>query len=110
MNSIVHLCTQDEWTAAQSAGKYRAPSLKNEGFIHCSRPGQILWVANQFYPGATDLVLLWIDPQQLTAKLRWEDSDGGVFPHLYGPLNLDAVTSVTDFVSDSDGVFRVVRK
>ncbi len=108
MNYIVHICTQDEWSAAQSAGEYRSSSLKNEGFIHCSRPVQILWVANQYYPEAADLLLLWIDPQKLAAELRWEDSDGKVFPHLYGPLNLNAVTSVTDFYPDSDGIFRVV--
>ena len=108
MNYIVHICTQDEWSAAQRAGEYRALSLKNEGFIHCSRPEQILWVANQYYPRVTDLLLLWIDPQKVAVKLLWEDSDGEVFPHLYGPLNLNAVISVTDFVPDPDGVFQVV--
>lgn len=108
MDHILHICTQDEWASAQSAGEYRASSLKSEGFIHCSRTGQILWVANQYYPGAVDLLLLWIDPQKLAARLCWEDLDGDVFPHLYGSLNLDAVTSVTDFVPDPDGVFRVV--
>ena len=108
MNYILHICTQDEWAADQSTGEYRAATLKSEGFIHCSRPEQIVWVANQYYPGAVDLVLLWIDLQKLSARLHWEDSDGDVFPHLYGPLNLDAVTSVIDFVPDPDGVFRVV--
>ncbi len=107
MDYILHICTQDEWAAAQSAGEYCASSLKIEGFIHCSRPGQILWVANQYYSGAANLLLLWIDPQKLAAELRWDDSDGGVFPHLYGPLNLDAVMSVAEFIPEPDGVFRV---
>ena len=53
-------------------------------------------VANRFYQGISDLVLLWIDPEKLTSEIRWENVDGTLFPHIYGPINLDAVSSVTD--------------
>lgn len=106
MSQIVHLCAEDEWRAALEAGEYRAASMQTEGFIHCSRPEQILAVANRFYPGQRGLAILWIDMDRLESELRWELSDGQIFPHLYGPLNIAAVRSVFPFSPDADGVFR----
>jgi len=106
MDIIGHLCEQQAWQAAQAAGEYHTPSLEQEGFIHCSRPDQILWVANQFYPGNPELVVLWIDPGQVQPEVRWESADAQTFPHIYGPLNLEAVLAVQNFSPDPDGVFR----
>lgn len=106
MESIVHICGHTEWKAAQHRGIYSAPSLESDGFIHASRPEQILHVANTFYPGVTNLVLLWIDVGSLEAELRWEMVDGEIFPHIYGPINLNAVNQITSFAPDSDGIFR----
>jgi len=103
---LVHLCSRQDWLQVQTKAEYRAASLDEVGFIHCSRPEQILKVANRYYPAARDLVLLWIDPARLRSELRWEHSDGDIFPHLYGSINLEAVISVSDFPSDVDGVFR----
>ncbi len=107
---ILHICTQSEWQNAQIAKEYQAASLESEGFIHCSQPDQILKVANQYYPEAVDLTLLWIDVDKLKAELRWESSDGDVFPHLYGPLNLNAVLAAFPFQPDETGVFRTYPK
>ncbi len=103
---IVHLCPQPEWEQAQKAGEFRDASLEQSGFIHCSRPDQIFKVANHYYRGVQDALLLWIDPGRLKAEIRWEQSDGDVFPHVYGPINLDAVVEVRPIVPDSDGIFR----
>ena len=106
---IVHLCSKTEWQTAEKLGMYRTASLGAEGFIHCSTPEQILDVAIRFYKGIPDLVLLWIDPAQVTSEIRWEapmhpegephalNAETGMFPHVYGPINLDAVLRVTDF-------------
>jgi uncharacterized protein (DUF952 family) len=51
------------------------------------------------------MLLLWIDPDRLEADLRWEKADGENFPHIYGELNLDAVTAQSKLVADSDGIF-----
>jgi uncharacterized protein (DUF952 family) len=102
--------------AAQKSGEYRAHSLQNEGFIHCSTPQQIVQVADSFYSGRHGLVLLVIDPQRLRPDLRWEPPahpnpqadlppSEELFPHLYGPLNLDAVVKVLDFEPKADGKF-----
>ena len=102
--------------AAQKSGEYRALSLQNEGFIHCSTAQQIVQVADSFYGGRHGLVLLVIDPQRLRPDLRWEPPahpnpqadlppSEELFPHLYGPLNLDAVVKVLDFEPKADGKF-----
>ena len=111
---ILHITSRKEWLAAQQSGAYRAPSLEKEGFIHCSTDKQILSVANAFYRGQKGLVLLVIDEARLRPEVRWEAPAGmpadGIsrsdrFPHIYGPLNTDAVISVLDFEPDSAGTF-----
>jgi release factor glutamine methyltransferase len=103
---LVHLCSRSAWLAAQQLGDYKAESLASEGFIHLSRPDQILKVANAFYRDLPETILLWIDPLRLQAELRWEPTEADVFPHLYGELNLDAVIAVRDLLPDPDGFFR----
>lgn len=103
---ILHLCKKQEWKDAQSAGEYRAASLEAEGFIHCSRAEQILDVANQFYRGDTSLVLLVIERSQLESTIRWDYVDADDFPHIYGPINLEAITAVLRYKPDVDGKFR----
>jgi uncharacterized protein (DUF952 family) len=53
-------------------------------------------------------VLLWIDPQRLLAPIRYEASEGEIFPHIYGPLNLDSVLRVCELAPDADGVYRIL--
>jgi uncharacterized protein (DUF952 family) len=114
MTTILHLASNDAWLAAAKIGVYRADSLSTEGFIHCSKPSQIVGVANAFYRGQQGLVLLVIDPSKLGSELKWEPPAepepsharaGDLFPHLYGPLNLDAVVRVIPFEPEADGTF-----
>jgi uncharacterized protein (DUF952 family) len=107
---ILHATSLAAWSAAQAGGKYSADSLAGEGFIHCSKVDQILRVADNFYRGQRGLVLLVIDPGQLTSKLRWEpgtDLASELFPHIYGPINLEAVVEVFDFEPAADGKFHL---
>ena len=106
MEKILHICPVNDWQAALKDGLYHTASLATEGFIHCSKPEQILDVANRYFPGVNGLVLLWIDPGKLVAELCYENSDGDVYPHVYGPINLEAVFAVTEISPESDGVFR----
>ena len=102
---ILHICPQGAWQAAQAGGEYRADSLDTEGFIHCSQPEQVLAVANRYYRGVPDLVVVWIDPTQVIAEIRWEPALGEVYPHIYGALNTDAVAAISDFASGEGGIF-----
>ncbi len=93
---IYHVTTKSEWAMAMSIGKYEAPSLHTEGFIHLSKQDQVAGVLDRYYKGVNDLVLLHIDETLLTAELKYElsPSVNQEFPHLFGALNVEAVVNV----------------
>jgi uncharacterized protein (DUF952 family) len=97
---ILHICKRDDWEHAQVAGEYHADSLATEGFIHFSTQAQVVRTAKRFFHGQQGLVLLSVESGRLRPELRYEGADGDLFPHLYGPLNLDAVVAVQDFSPD----------
>ena len=107
MAIIYHITHAAAWADAQARGSYTADSLASEGFIHCSDPAQIVATANRYYPGQHGLLLLAIAPARVTAEIRFENLTGGseLFPHIYGPLNLDAVTAVLPFDPGPNGTF-----
>lgn len=96
MAEIYHVTTSDEWNVAKTKGYYEHPSLKDEGFIHCSQEQQVPGVLERYFAGKTGLVKLVIDTDKLTSKFiyDWSPSTEDTFPHVYGPINLDAVTEV----------------
>ena len=103
---IFHITSRSAWAVAQTNGFYSAPSLATEGFIHCSTPTQVVAVAERFYARQRGLVLLVIDPARLRSEVKYEagtDKPDESFPHVYGTINLDAVTRVLDFEPDAAG-------
>ena len=112
---ILHLVSRESWLEAKSQRQLVAPSVATEGFAHCSTEHQIVDVANKYYRGAKDMVLINIDPAQLTSELKFEPPahiDGSpalpheaLFPHIYGPINLNAVIDVIEFACDEQGTF-----
>ncbi len=110
---IYHLTSRKAWGDALRRGDYRAESLEAEGFIHCSTSTQVLPVAEKYYPKQRGLLALVIDPVLLTSELKWEPPSGGTppagvpegdaFPHVYGPINLDAIVKVIDLETNPDG-------
>ena len=105
MNVLLHITPREDWERAERDGSYRAASLETEGFIHCSTPAQVVGTASRFYQGQAGLVLLVIDAEKLQAEVRYEAADGQMFPHLYGPLNRDAVLDVLPLKPEGDGSF-----
>ncbi len=105
---IVHICSVGEWQQAAIAGVFLDASYERNGFIHCSMPEQVVDVANRFYRGIPELVLLWIDPGTLVSEIRWSITDGSIYPHVYGPINLPAVCDVTQLLPERDGIFRTL--
>jgi uncharacterized protein (DUF952 family) len=98
MPTIYHIAYKSAWDNAQKNGEYIHPSLNDEGFIHCSLDNQIDGVLERYFQGATGLVKLVIDTDKLTSKLifDWSKSTADTFPHIYGPINVSAVTDVID--------------
>src|SRR5512144_228207 len=106
---MFHLALAADWSAAQDAGDYRVSSigqrLDEVGFIHCSFAPQLRRVADAYYRGRNDVVLLTIDASRVTSPVREENSEGGsdLYPHIYGPLNLDAVIDTRPLAVTPDG-------
>jgi glutathione S-transferase len=96
---IYHITDSTTWADSQRRGIHtgstRGVDLAEEGYIHCSTSQQWLGVVKRYYADATDLVLLHIDEQSLTSPLVYEQLPGAPepFPHVYGPINLDAVVN-----------------
>lgn len=93
---IYHVVTTENWAKAVLQGFYEAESLPLEGFIHTSKAEQVQGVLQRYYKDKNDLLLLHIDEEKLTSLLKFElaPSVNEEFPHIYGPLNIDAVTKV----------------
>lgn len=93
MPIIYHVTTAADWQAALQKGYYEHPSLKAEGFIHCSQEQQVAGVLERYFAGQKDLLKLVIDTDKLTSKFvfDWSPSTADTFPHVYGSINLDAV-------------------
>lgn len=106
MATLYHICPEQEWEQAQKQGEYRAPSLAAEGFIHCSARSQVAGTAALFFQGQRELMLLVIDRARVDARVQDDDiGNGKSFPHIYGPLNLNAVTQAWPFTPDANGIF-----
>ncbi|NQW23289.1 MAG: DUF952 domain-containing protein [SAR202 cluster bacterium] len=105
MALIYHLTYKDAWENARPTGEYAAPSLAEEGFIHCSQDiPQLLRVAGRLYPGETSLMVLDVDLDKLTSPLKEEPSRSGeIYPHIYGKLNADAVVQERVLQVGADG-------
>ena len=113
MAIIYHLTSREAWAAAQAAGEYEAPSLADEGFIHCSGDEeQTLRVVERLYAGVSGLLVLDIDTEKLASEVKREFStrSGEMYPHVYGKIDLDAVVSVQYVTLDSGGRHTISRE
>ena len=103
MTLIYHIAEAADWEQARRDGQYtmstRGRTLAEEGFIHASTATQVPLVADAFYRDAPDLVLLVIDTERVGSPIRYEQVPGqpDPYPHVYGPLNLDAVLEARPF-------------
>jgi uncharacterized protein (DUF952 family) len=108
--TIFHIALRSDWELAKRQGSYRVStrgkSLDEVGFVHCSWQHQVSTIANSVYADVTHpLCLLVIDESRLSAPVHEEDIEGTgqSFPHIYGPVDLDAVVEVREYVKGSDG-------
>ncbi|GAA2801428.1 cupin domain-containing protein [Saccharopolyspora taberi] len=99
--TLLHLLPLSTFHTAPDA-PIEAPSLASEGFVHCSPDvPTTLAVANALYRDTDEpMVALELAAEKLSAPVRWEAanpapppgvSDDVLFPHVYGPLDRDAV-------------------
>ena len=102
---LFHIATETDWAGREDV--YVPSQFASEGFIHCSTAMQLERVASQRFRLRDDLVVLSIDPDRVGPQIRYENLEGGQeqFPHIYGPLNLDAVFEVRHVRTDHNGKF-----
>jgi uncharacterized protein (DUF952 family) len=100
---IYHIAQTADWDRARRDGQYttstRGRTLAEEGFIHAATAAQVSQVADAFYRDAPGLVLLVIDTERVGSPIRYELVPGQdrPYPHIYGPLNADAVVEARPF-------------
>ncbi|WP_102959818.1 DUF952 domain-containing protein [Mangrovicella endophytica] len=102
---IYKIVSKAAWRDAEAAGVFTgAPVDLADGYIHFSTGAQVRETAERHFRGADDLLLVAVGTAALGSELKWEPSRGGaLFPHLYGPLRLDAVRWVEDLPLGGDG-------
>ncbi len=105
MPFLFHICAKHEWPPATSS--YRGDTLDTEGFIHCSTASQLVPVANRFFHGRRDLIVLVIDESRVRSNIVYENLEGGTepFPHIYGQLDTEAVIGTFALSPAKDGRF-----
>jgi uncharacterized protein (DUF952 family) len=105
VRSIYKICPASAWREAERQGVYRGSADDTrDGFIHFSTASQVLETARKHFFGQTGLFLIETDADALGDALRWEPSrNSDLFPHLYGELDLGAVTRILNMHARSDG-------
>ncbi len=94
---VYHVTTPEKWAEAQMMGQFKTDTLATEGFIHCSTSEQVAGVLDRYYNGQENLIKLKIQKDKVERPLIFElaGSIDEVFPHIHGPINLDAIVEVT---------------
>src|SRR4029077_16378885 len=103
--TIYKISPASAWREAERQGVYRGSADDaRDGYIHFSTASQLAETARKHYFGQTGLFLIAVDADALGDSLRWERSrNDELFPHLYGELDLGAVTAILDMRAQSDG-------
>jgi uncharacterized protein (DUF952 family) len=106
-DSIYHIAAASDIERAARSGEYVPAGFAAEGFIHCSYASQVQAVADKYFAGRRDLVVLEIDPARLSSRVVDENLVGGIelYPHVYGQLPMSAVVSIRELACDADGRF-----
>ena len=102
---VYKICPAAALQEARERGRFEGSADDaRDGFIHLSAGHQVAGTLAKYFAGQRDLVLLAVDPERLGTRLLWKTSRGGeLFPHLYGPLDLDHVLSVAPLPLQEDG-------
>jgi len=99
------LCSLADDQVARREGVYRHPSLEAEGFLHASPWPQLSRVAHKYYGHISELVVLVVEVARVHPEIKWEPAAGSLYPHIYGPLNMDAVVRTLPVAKTPEGRF-----
>lgn len=104
---IYHIISKEKWNQLKNKSYYSPNSLSREGYIHCSYAEQLLKVAQTFYKGQRNLVVLCINESKISNLLKSEDLFNlkENYPHVYGELPVSCIEKIVELLIDSNGDF-----
>ena len=111
MNITYHGTPKPYFDSLDPGRPYVPRDYVKDGFIHTTEGREELAMAlNRHYRGDRDpYVVLVIDKDRVTAPVRYDDA-ARVFPHIYGPLNRDAIVRVARIERADDGTFMTLQE
>ena len=98
---IFHIATREDWEKARQNGEYTADAYQTKGYIQCFTKDQILPTANEKFHNQKALLILYIDPKEVAAKIVTKAKH----PCIEGTLSRDAVVRVVTMNPQEDGSF-----
>ena len=106
MKTAYHLVPESWYRSQPEERGYLPEPFAADGFIHLTHGlDDVLGVGNAFYRTDTrPYLLLTIDLGRITSDVRYDD-DTGRFPHVYGPLDRQAIVAVQQVERDYAGGF-----
>ncbi|HEY1066168.1 MAG TPA: DUF952 domain-containing protein, partial [Pirellulales bacterium] len=104
---IYMLMSTADFKTASSAGVWGPPSLATEKFVHASPANQLTRVANKHYKQFDEVVVVVLNPERIKADVEWEPATGGLYPHIFGPVDMDATVRTKYFKKDAGGLYNI---
>ena len=102
---IYHIAIHGEWDAQADMPTYVPDRYRKDWFIHCSELQQLERVADYNLRGRSDLLLLEIMPTRLQPETRYQQGGREKYPHIYGPINRDAISRTVPVACNPHGLF-----
>ena len=107
---IYLLSSEAEYQQGLATGEIVRDSLQTEGFIHASPKSQLNRVANKFYKNTEQPLILELDKKAISSEVKWEPATGGLYPHIFGPINISSVHKVVPILLNESGEFDIDSK
>lgn len=106
---IFHLVKKGDWKDQKKESRYSPESLDSQGFIPCSSGKDVEETANRLFKGENDVLLIVINTTLIEPELKYEEDKetGTKYPHIYGPLNMDAVIDKIELAMEDDSTFEI---
>ncbi|WP_404309147.1 DUF952 domain-containing protein [Neorhodopirellula lusitana] len=104
---IYVLMSPETLRESKQTGTYAPESLATEKFIHASPANQLTRIANKYYRDNDTVHVAVVRKAKVAAPVKWEPATGGLYPHIYGKLNMDAAEQTITFFKNDDGNYEV---
>jgi uncharacterized protein (DUF952 family) len=103
--TIYKISSRQSWLEAHARGAFLGSADDvRDGYIHMSAAAQVAGTLAHHFADQKNLIVAAVDPALLGDTLRWESSrDGTLYPHIYGPLPMAAVTAEFGVALDANG-------